>query len=459
MAKQLNSGQDCTEGSIQRHLLTLAVPILIGNSIHSGYIIIDMIWVGRFVGKEAIGAIAVSFPLLLFFTSIAAGATMATSILISQYFGAKKYEQVQRIIGSSFFFALMISITVSIAGYLWTDTILKLMGTPANIIPLAGPYLKMNFIGFSIMYAGYLIISILRGIGDSRTPLYFMIVGVIVNALLDPILIIGLGWFPRFGLVGAALASISGQIVATIVGYIYLRRRGNIVATGLNSIKWDRKIVKQICTIGLPTMLQFSISSLGIAVVTSIVNGFGDVATAAFGVAGRINMVTFFPIMSIGTAVSVISGQNIGTKKYNRVRHTFRWGFILSVTISVFFAVFYLIIPRTLLSVFVSDPEVVSIGAVYLRIIGPAGIFSAIDLVSNEVINGAGYTLMTLIFTLVSLGAVRVPAAIFLSKTALGIAGVWTGIVISLVSTMTLSLIWYFSGRWEKPVIKINLIE
>ena len=129
------------------------------------------------------------------------------------------------------FFALLISAVITTAGFLSTDAILKLVGTPASIVPVAAPYLKMHFIGFTIMYAGYLIGAILRGIGDSKTPLYFMVVGVIINAILDPLLIIGVGPFPRLGLVGAAVASIVGQAVGTVVGYIYLRRKKNLVAS------------------------------------------------------------------------------------------------------------------------------------------------------------------------------------------------------------------------------------
>jgi putative MATE family efflux protein len=454
----MKSGRDCTEGSIPRHLLAVALPMLIGNFLQSGYTIIDAVWVGRVVGKSAMGAIAVSFPILFIFIAVAAGATMATTILISQYFGAKNYEQAQKTIGASLFFALLISAVITTAGFLSTDAILKLVGTPASIVPVAAPYLKMHFIGFTIMYAGYLIGAILRGIGDSKTPLYFMVVGVIINAILDPLLIIGVGPFPRLGLVGAAVASIVGQAVGTVVGYIYLRRKKNLVAIDLHKITWNGRIVKLILKIGFPTMIQHSAVSLGMAAVTSVVNGFGDAATAAFGAAGRIDTVSFFPAMSIGMAVSIISGQNIGAQKYDRVHRTFRWGLLMTVTISGFFSLFYLAIPRVLLSAFLSDPEVIGIGATYLRIIGPGAILFAIAFVSNGVINGAGYTRITLIFTIVALWVIRVPSAVLLSKTTLGITGVWIGMVVSFASTMTLSLIWYNTNKWKKAVIKTGTV-
>ena len=450
----MKSGRDCTTGSIPRHLLAVAAPMLIGNFIQSGYTIIDAVWVGRVVGKAAMGAIAVSFPILFIFIAVATGATMATTILISQYFGAGNTEQVKKTIGASLFFALLLSIVITVAGLLTAGAILRLLKTPDSIIGVAAVYLKINFGGFPVMYSGYLIGSILRGIGDSKTPLYFMVVGVVVNAVLDPLLIIGVGPFPRLGLGGAAVASICGQLVAIVVGYRYLRRKGNIVAINPGMIIWDPHKIGLIMKIGFPSMLQQSAVSLGMATITSVVNGFGDSATAAFGAAGRIDTVSFFPAMSIGMAVSIISGQNIGAGDYGRVRQVFKWGLFMTMAVSLFFSLFYLTIPKLLLSAFLSDEAVLAIGAWYLRIIGPGELFFAVAFVGNGVINGAGHTRVTLVFTIIALWCVRVPVAVLLSKTGLGINGIWVGTVIGFLASMTLSLAWYLSGKWTTPVIR-----
>jgi putative MATE family efflux protein len=447
------SGRDCTQGSILRHLVAVALPMLLGNFIQSGYTIINAIWVGRTVGKAAMGAIAVSFPIMFLFIAVAAGATMATTILIAQYYGAGNHEQVKKTIGASFFFALLLGSVLSAAGIIASDAILRLLNTPEPVIPLASIYLKINFAGFLIMYSGFLIGSILRGIGDSRTPLYFMVVGVIINALLDPFLIIGIGPFPRWGLAGAAIASIIGQLIATIVGYGYLRRKGNVVAIHWRDIAWNPRLIRLIMRIGLPSMLQQSAVSLGMAVVAAFVNGFGEAAVAAFGAAGRIDTLSFFPAMSIGMAVSIIAGQNIGAKKFDRVEHTFRWGVMTTAAISLFFSVFYLTIPRLMISVFVKDTAVIAIGADYLRIMGPGAILFAVAFASNGVINGAGHTRVTLFFTLIALWIIRIPVILLLTKTALGINGIWVGSVIGFGAHMVMSLFWYRSGKWKRTVI------
>jgi putative MATE family efflux protein len=450
------SGRDCTTGSIPRHLLAVATPMLIGNFIQSGYTIVDAIWVGRVVGKDAIGAIAVSFPIIFIFIAVAAGATMATTILISQYFGAGKIEEVKKTIGASLFFALLTSIVISVAGILSAEPILRLLKTPPSILAQASLYLKINFGGFMVMYFSYLVGSILRGIGDSKTPLYFMIVGAVVNAVLDPLLIIGVGPFPRLGLGGAAVASICAQLVATIVGYRYLRKKGNIVAVDLRLIRWNPEKISLLVKIGFPSMLQQSMVSLGLATITGIVNSFGATATAAFGAAGRIDTVSMFPAMSIGMAVSIICGQNIGAGEYGRVRQVFRWGMMMTAASSLFFMIFYLTIPKLLLSAFLSDQAVLDIGANFLRIVGPGELFFAIAFVSNGVINGAGHTRITLLFTTIALWGVRVPAILLLSKTALGVNGIWIGTVIGYFTSMLLSLIWYFSGRWTRKVLRTS---
>jgi len=450
-------GRDCTVGSIPRHLVAVALPMLIGNLIQSGYTIIDAIWVGRTVGKAAMGAIAVSFPILFLFIAVAAGVTMATSILISQYYGAKNYDLVKKTIGTSFFFAFLLGAVISVVGIFTTDSLLRLLNTPESIIAVASIYLKINFGGFLVMYSGFLIGSILRGIGDSKTPLYFMVVGVVINAILDPLLIVGIGPFPRMGLAGAAVATVLSQLIASVVGYWYLLKKGSMVAIKLRNIVWDSAIVKKILTLGLPSMLQQSAVSLGLVTIAAIVNGFGETAVAAYGAAGRIDTVSYFPAMSIGMAVSILTGQNIGAKKYDRVHLVFRWGLVMTIMISIVNTALYLAFPRFMIGAFVKDAAVIDIGATYLRILGPAATFFAIAFVSNGVINGAGHTKMTLVFTLIALWGVRVPVILLLSKTSLGVTGIWIGSALGFVTLMIASLTWYTTGRWKREVIRVKV--
>lgn len=446
-------GHDLTQGSIPRHLLNVALPMLLGNLINTGYSIVNAIWIGKIIGKEAMGAVAVSFPVIFIFVAVAAGATMATTILVSQYYGAKNFEKVQQTVGTSFTLALILGIVLSTAGIIFTDAILKIMGTPQDVATLAGPYLKISFASFTIMYFSFLITSILRGVGDTKTPLLFMVIGVIVNAILDPILIIGITPFPKMGLNGAAVASLISSFVAVVLGFWYLNNRDHLVRFNLKYFNLNKEMVGVIFKVGFPSMLQQSAIALGMATMVAFVNSFGESAVAAFGAAGRIDSVAFIPGMSIGMAVSAIAGQNIGAHKMDRVHQTFIWGVIMTSLISVTLATIFFIFPSQLLHMFLNDADVIHIGVMYLRIIGPALVFAAIMFVSNGVINGAGHTLTTLVFTILALWGVRVPMAAILMHTKLGINGIWISFAIGFFAVMVLSIYWYFSGKWKKMVI------
>jgi putative MATE family efflux protein len=449
-------GRDMTEGSIPRHLLAVALPMLLHNFLNTAYSIIDTIWLGKMVGKEAVGATAASMPIMFIFIALAGGVTMATTILVSQYYGAKNYKKVEQVVGCSFSIALLLGIVLTIAGISTSDFFLRLMGTPETILPMASGYLKISYVGFVAMYFSFLIISILRGVGDTKTPLIFTTVGVLLNAALDPLLIIGVGPLPQLGLNGAAIASVISSAVALSLGIVYLNKKGTILALRPSHLNLKWKLAAQIFRIGLPSTVQHSIVSLGMAAVTSVVNGFGTAAIAAFGATGRLDSVSFMPAMSIGMAVSALAGQNLGAGNTERVRTIFKWGMIMTLTITVFFSILFVSIPGTLLNLFIDDPEVKKIGTVYLRIVGPSSIMFAVMFVSNGVINGAGHTITTMLFTLVSLWGIRVPLAVFLSKTSLGIVGVWISFSVSFAVIMSASLLYYRTGRWKKIVTRIH---
>jgi putative MATE family efflux protein len=452
-----NFGKDLTQGSIPRHLLSLAVPMLVANLLGTGYNIINAIWVGRLVGSDALGAVAVSFPVTFIFVGVAIGATMATTVLVSQFYGARNFSMVKKAVGTSFTLSMILAVASTVCGILASGRILRLLKTPESIFPLAEPYLQITFLGFPFLFMVFLVTSILRGLGDTKTPLYFMIAGVTVNAILDPLMIIGIGPIPKMGLNGAAWATLISSAVGLTLGVAYLRYKGSVVVTGVKFWSIDSHITKLILKIGFPSIIQQTAISFGIAVITSLVNSFGAAAAAAFGVGGRIDSVAFLPAQSIGLAVSAISGQNIGAGRYDRIPAIFKWGVLMTLGITLFFAALFLAIPEILLAPFLTemaDPKVAEIGKGYLRIAAPPIVFFAVMFVSNGIINGAGHTLTTLIFTLIAVWGIRVPLATVLSRGSMGINGVWLSYAIGFFTTMCISLLWYRSGRWKKAVIR-----
>ncbi len=449
-------GKDLTEGSVPRHLLHLAVPMLLANLLGTSYSFVDAIWIGRYVGKEALGAVAVSFPVTFIFIGVAAGATIATTVLVSQFYGARNQVMLSKTIGTSFALTLILGLISAAAGILAAEWILRSLGTPEEVLQLAESYLKITFLGLPVMFMHFLVSAVLRGMGDTKTPLYFMVVGVTLNAILDPLMIIGIGPFPPMGLNGAAWASFICPVIGLILCVAYLWRKGGALTAGVKFFSIDAGIAKLIAKIGFPSIIQQTSISFGIATVTSIVNSFGTAAIAAFGIGGRIDSVAFLPAQSIGLAVSTLSGQNIGAKRYDRIPQVFKWGLIMTFCITFFLAILFVSIPEILMAPFMSapDPEVIEIGKGYLRLAAPFITCFAIMFVSNGVINGAGHTFTTLIFTLIAVWGIRIPFATLLSRTGLGIKGVWVSYAIGFTTTMCISLLWYRSGRWKKAVIR-----
>lgn len=446
-------GKDLTTGSISRHLITFSLPMLLGNLLQTGYQIINTIWVGNKVGADAVAATAVSFPIIFILIALAAGATLATTILVSQYYGAKDYNMVEKVINNSFGIAIAGGLLLTVGGILASDSLLRLMGTPPEIFAMSSSYLKITLAGFVLLFLTFLISSILRGIGDTVTPLIFMAVGLGVNAILDPLMIIGIGPFPRMGLNGAAYASLIAQTVGLVMAVVYLNRKNHIVAIKFNKLTLDKNLSLLLLKIGFPSMIQQSLISIGAFIVTGFVNSFGAVATAAFGSAQRIENLAFMPAMSLSLAVSALTGQNLGAGKPERVKEIFRAGLVLTSVITLTLSAMIELFPRLLLSMFVQEQGVLDIGVHYLRIVGASYILFAIMFISNGIINGSGHTMTTMFISLITLWIVRVPASALLSRTALKTDGIWIAIFLSSLTAMVISLVYYFSGKWKKPVI------
>jgi len=451
-AASLRSTRDLTTGSIPRHLLAFSLPMLAGTALQAAYSFVNALWVGNKLGKDAMAAITVSFPVLFVLLAIAGGLTMGANVLVAQHFGAKDHEGVRRVVRNSNALVLMVGLVFVIAGHNAAERILVLMNTPPEVLGLATGYLRIFLWSMPSMFAVFLIASQLRGTGDAKTPLYFQIVGVTVTAILDPILMFG--WFgaPALGLNGTAVAAVITQAGATVALAWYVVARRHIIAPDIRNMRPDRETTALILKIGVPSMLQQALASLGIAFMTGIVNRFGADAAAAFGAAGRIDQLAFMPAMTIGAAVSTLSGQNIGARHFHRVREIFRWALFMGCGITLLATVTALIAPEHAIRLFVKDANVIAIGAGYLRIMGPGYILFAVMFVGNGIANGAGHTFISTLTTLVGLWFVRVPLAQYLTTVTGRVDGVWWAMLAGFVAGVAISVGYYYSGLWRKPI-------
>ncbi|MBP7632712.1 MATE family efflux transporter [Candidatus Ozemobacteraceae bacterium] len=443
-------GVDLTNGSIWKHLIAFSMPMLAGSLLQTSYNIINAVWVGKYLGNEALAAVTVCFPPLFLMMAMANGLGMAASVMAAQAYGAKDDAGVGVIVDTGVALTVALSVVCLVAGHEGAEPLLRLMGTAPDVLPLAVPYLRLLSFTVPVMFGLFLLTALLRGVGDSKTPLWFQTGSVVATIVLDPVLIFGLAGAPRMGLNGTAVATLATQIGALIALGLYLRARRHIAMPGRGLLTPNIAVGWRLLKIGVPSMIQQGLVSFGMVVLVSLVNGFGRDVTAAFGAGMRIDQLAFMPAMSIGTAVSSIAGQNIGARLFDRVDQAFRAGVAMCLVSGGLAALIAFFLPDLVMRAFLSDQASIDIGCEYLRITSIGYLLFSVMFVSNGVINGAGDTMATTFFSLLGLWIIRLPLALALSQAWHHQSGIWWAVVVSFGVAMSVSVLYYRSGRWKR---------
>jgi putative MATE family efflux protein len=279
-------------------------------------------------------------------------------------------------------------------------------------------------------------------------------ISLILNVALDPLLMFGWLGFPRLGLNGTAVATIVAQAVAFGSIALYVQRCKHVAAPDWRRLRLDGPTTLLTLKLGIPSMLQQALVSLGFIVFVGLVNGFGTHSAAAYGIASRIDQLAFMPAMAIGMAISTLAGQNIGAGRLDRVRESLWWGMAISCSITLVGCFAAFVIPEFLMRLFSHDADVVATGAGYLRIVAWGYLMFAVMFASNGVVNGAGHTFATTLFTFIAFWLVRIPLAIYLAHHWGRVEGLWVAHVCGLAAGTITSLAYYFSGLWKKTTIR-----
>ena len=440
--------KDLTVGKEGSLILKFALPMLLGNVFQQLYNVVDSIIVGNFIGKEALAAVGASFPIIFAFLSLIIGIASGSTIVIAQYFGAKDIEKVKRTINTLFIFLFFASIIISIVGIYFSEEIFRLLKLPEEVIPQATTYFNIFMGGVVVSFGFNGTSAILRGLGDSKTPLYFLIISTVINIGLDLLFVLVLKW----GIEGVAIASVIAQAGAFITAIIYLNKTHKIIRFSFKELIFDRIIFKKSLRIGLPTGLQQFFVAAGTMALISIVNGFGTDVIAAYSVAIKIDGIASMAAMNFAAALATFVGQNIGAKKIDRVRAGFIATLKMSSIIAVIISATVLIFSNFIIDLFTNDPEVIRIGTEYLTIVGAFYIvFTAMFTIAG-VMRGAGDTLIPMFISLIALWVIRIPAAWILSNRFEEI-GIWWAIPMGWFVGFSLSFIYYLTGNWKKKVI------
>lgn len=448
---QRSTQRDFTQGSIPRHLLLFSLPLFAGNLLQVLYNTVDSIWVGRFVGVEALGAVSVSFPLMFALLSMIFGITMATTTLVAQYRGAKNEDRVRQTVTNSMTLMSLGALVMSVLGVLFRYQLLDLIRTPVEMRQMAADYLGIFMAGLLPLFVYNALGAILRGLGDSKTPLTFMVWATLANIILDPLLIIGVGPFPQMGVAGAALATVLSQSVACLFMFRWVMKQTDLIPRERHYWRLDLGLIKLILKIGLPAGVQQTLVAFGMVAVVSVVNGFGKTVVAAFGAASRLDQLAFLPAMSIGLAVTSMVGQNLGARQFDRVSSIVRWAALIGITTGTLVGLLAIFNPTVLMVLFTTDQQVLTEGSAYLQVMGFVYVGYSLLFILGGVMRGAGDTIPVMIFTVVALWLFRVPLAFLLSQY-MGSRGIWLGIGISAYLGLLLHLIYYLSGRWKRRV-------
>jgi putative MATE family efflux protein len=440
--------KDLTVGNELKVIFFFSLPMLIGNVFQQLYNTVDSIVVGNFLGKEALAAVGASFPVLFLLVSLIMGITMGSTIIIAQFYGAKDMEGVKKAINTTYVYSFWSGLAISIIGFAVSKPFLILLKTPPEVLPQAVTYLHIIFVGILLSFGYNVISAILRGLGDSKTPLYFLIVATLVNIGLDLLFVVVFKW----GVAGAAWATIIAQGVSFIGGMIYLDRTHELFKFRLSELRFDPEIFRLSIKIGLPSGLQQMLVAAGAMALLRIVNVFGTDTVAAYTAATRIDTFAAMPAMNLSQALSTFVGQNLGANKPERVKRGFKTSLLMSAVISILTTLIVVFIGEPIMGLFTSDPNVIHIGARYLLIVGSFYLVFSSMFVTNGVLRGAGDTLIPLFVTLLSLWLIRVPAAAILSPR-MGSDGTWWSLPIGWFFGLGLAFIYYLTGRWKSKVV------
>jgi len=440
--------KDLTTGKESKLIFQFVAPMLLGNVFQQMYNIVDSIIIGNYIGKQALAAVGASFPIIFALISMVIGFATGATIIIAQYFGAKKMEQVKRTIDTLYIVLFAASIVLSGLGILFSESIFRLIQLPEDVMPDAVLYMNIYISGLIFFFGFNGTAAILRGLGDSKTPLYFLVVATITNVIFDLLFVIVFKW----GIAGVAVATIISQGGAFVTAILYLNKTHDIVKLSVLKLKFDKTIFRQSLKIGLPSGFQQTFVALGMIAIVWIVNLFGTDVIAAFSIAMRIDSMAAMPAMNFSAALATFVGQNLGANKPERVKSGLVATFVMTSVISVVITAMALLFSKGLMGIFTDDANVIAIGTSYLVIVSSFYMLFSTMFVLNGVMRGAGDTLIPMFITLIALWFVRIPLSYFLSQHW-GETGIWWAMPIGWFLGMFLSYIYYLTGRWKSKIV------
>ena len=448
--------RDLINGPISATLLLFAIPTLLGNVLQSLNASINMIWIGRFLGEDALAAASNATNIIFLAFSAFFGFGMAATVLVGQHIGRKDFDGARRAVGGAAALFVAITLIVVALGIGLTDQLLHLMGTPKAALPLASAYLKASLLVMPFSSIVILLTMTLRGAGDAMTPLWFMILGIIVDAGLNPFLIAGIGPFPEMGIVGSAVATLIANIVSLIGLLAVIYRRD--LPIRLRGPEWryllpELALLRLILVKGSFMGLQMLVMTLSGFVMVGLVNQGGVYATAAYGVAFQLWNYVQMPSMAMGAAVSAIAAQNIGANRWDRVRAITNAGLVYNLLITGVAIALVTWFDRPLLGLFLgADSPSIPIAERIQLIAGWSLLFAGITMILFGTVRANAVVVGPLILMFINMLVLRLGFAT-LAQPWLGFEALWWAFPFSSIVGAGFSTAYYLHGGWRKTVL------
>ncbi|MDL2288997.1 MATE family efflux transporter [Oscillospiraceae bacterium OttesenSCG-928-F05] len=442
-----------TKGSPIWTILLFAIPLFLSQILQMTYNMVDSIIVGRFVGESELAAVAVTHTPVTLFNAILVGFSVAATIIVSQYFGAKQFDQMKRTFSTTYIYTAVGGVLTTGLVFLAARPLLRVvLSTPEGILDGATGYLQVYYTGAIFVFFYNLLTGLMRAIGDSVRPLIFLVVSCLLNILLDLVFVLGFNW----GINGAAAATVVSQAVAVVGILIYIKRKHPIMWVPFREFVFDGEIFGHSIKLGVPEALQQGIMSICFMWQQKLINGFGETTIAAFLAGQRVDQLVGIPVIVMGSAMATFAGQNIGAGKIERIYEARKKLILVMFGVIAVLGPLLLLFGRPILSLFVENPEseVIVQAYQYLWTIVPFFFFLAYSSITGGAMRGAGDSRFAMITSFVSLGA-RIVAAYVLLACGLGYIGVFLATGVSFVINCAPALMRFRSGRWkDKAIVK-----
>lgn len=430
-------------------------PMMLSNVLQSLFGTINNVYLGQMIGVDALAAVSVFFPVLFFFIAFVMGLGSGATVLIGQAWGAGKLDRVKAVAGTTFTVALLLGLTIAVGGGLFGRQLLIMLATPPDILDAADAYARIMMVAMPLSFVYVLLTGMLRGVGDTVTPLYALILSTATGLALTPAFIRGWLGLPQLGVASAAWASAISASFAVLWLSFELRRRCHALAFDaafLRAMRPDGALLRTVLRLGIPSAMGMVVMSLAELVLIGLVNGFGSSATAAYGAVGQVMSYAQFPAMSIAITVSIFGAQAIGRGKSGDIGTIVRTGLELNLVLTGGLVALGYLFSRTLMSLFITDAAVLELAQGLLHIVLWSTVLFGMAYVFSGAMRASGTVWMPLLISIFAITVIEVPSAFLLSRV-IGLEGIWAAYPITFGAMLLLQMA-YYRLVWRKKTIR-----